>query len=737
MNRISNFIIKHYKLILVISVLLLGLSVYFAGGLKTQTRMEDMLPETSETVLAQDEFNQYFDSEESVLVVARGEAAKCREYLDTLGAEIAGREIASGVLYKVETDEIEEWLPLYGDTALYRRLENGEITPQEFFGELTSQGQADTEYLVSSDGGAYMMVVKPDLSGKDYVGARDRFFTGLTDAMDRSAVEGVEAGYTGGTFVQDYQADSVMFESLSLTTLIALVLIILLIIGSFGRVLLPLLSGLPLILGVTMAAAFAALAYGSINVFTVSFAALLLGLGIDFAVHILNRYFEEREKGADLRDAIGTTLRQTGGSIIIGAATTAFAFLAFLFAEFKAFVQMGVVSGIGIVLLCLVMMAIVPALIMLTDSRGKRQRDAFGARYGFLDTLGRFSVRRAVPILVAAVLLTGALVFPILKTTISTDIGDIYPEDLPANEWLRVVEDAFDYNPNTLSVMVDDARALREAGDDLRGADGVRDVASALDYLPGDQDYKLGILHRLGLSDIRAMTVKDLPQAVRDNYVGRDGRLLLEIVPEGDVGDADTYSALAERVRDATGRTPVGMPAVMNAVVEYVRSDVLLISLLCMGVILVFLLIAYRSVKTAVITMVPVALSVFATMGVMELLGFTTTIFSIVGLPLIIGIGIDSGVHMMHRLLREDDPAAAVSSTGKAVIMTTLTTLIGFGSIAFSSHKGLAGLGMTVVIGMAFCMAITLILLPALKAAFIKGRTEPAEGDGPRARAVD
>lgn len=721
MNRISIFIVNHYRLILGISILLLGLSICVAGGLKTQTRMEDMLPETSDTVRAQEEFNRYFDSEESVLVVARGETGKCREYLDALAGEIADRDIASGILYKVEADEIGEWLPLYGDTALYHRLESGEITPREFYADLTTQGGEGTEYLVSSDGGAYMMMVKPDLSGMDYVGARNRFFTGLTDAMDQSAVEGVESGYTGGTFVQDYQADSVMFESLSLTTLIALVLILLLIIGSFGRVLLPLLSGLPLILGVTMAAAFAALIYGSINVFTVSFAALLLGLGIDFAVHILNRYFEERKKGADLRDAIGTTLRQTGGSIIIGAATTAFAFLAFLLARFKAFVQMSVVSGVGIVLLCLVMMGVVPALIMLVDR--KKERTAFGVRYGFLDTLGRFSARRAVPILIVTALLMAALVFPMQKISISTDIGDIYPEKLPANEWLTVVEDEFDYNPNTLSVMVDDVRALSKAADDLRGADGVRDVASALNYLPKDQDYKVDILHQLGLTEMRAMTVADLPQAVKDNFVGREGKLLLEIVPEGNVGDAGIYSTLKERIREATGRTPVGMPAVMNAVVEYVRSDVLLISLLCMGVILIFLLIAYRSIKTAVITMVPVILSVFATMGVMSLLGFTTTIFSVVGLPLVIGIGIDSGVHMMHRLLREKDVAVAVSSTGKAVIMTTLTTLIGFGSIAFSSHKGLAGLGMTVVIGMALCMVITLVLLPALKAAFIRGRS--------------
>lgn len=720
MNRFSNMIINRYKLILGVSVLLLGLSVFIASGLKTQTNMENMLPESSETVLAQGEFNQYFDSEESVLLVAQGDTENCRQYLDKVAGDIENRGIASSILYKVDGTEIKAWLPLYGDTELYRRLEKKEITSQEFYLELTGNSEDHTQYLVSEDGGTFIMVIKPDLSRDDFVGSRDRFFAELEAAMGDVTVEGVEAGYTGGTFVQDYQADLVMFDSLSMTTLIALVLIIFLIIGSFGRVLLPLLSGLPLMLGVIMAAAFAAVVYGSINVFTMSFAALLLGLGIDFAVHILNRYFEEREKGSGLGEAVGNTLRQTGVGIIVGAGTTAFAFLAFLFAEFKAFVQMSVVSGVGIVLLCIVMVCVVPALIMLVDSRKMKERKFSNGKYRLLLALGKFSTERALPIIIATTLLMGVLVIPILNISISSDIEDIYPDKLPANEWLTVVKDKFDYNPNTLSVMVDDLAALERAVVDLQDADGVQNVASALDFLPEDQSYKVGMLRQLGLTEIQEMTVADLPQAVRDNYVGREGRLLLEIIPEGNTGDTVIYSILKERIQEATGRTPVGMPAVMNEVVEYVRSDVLLISLICMGMIFIFLLIVYRSVKTAVITMVPVTLSVFATMGIMELLGFTITIFGIVGLPLVIGIGIDSGVHMMHRLLREDDMPTAVANTGKAVIITTLTTLIGFGSIAFSSHKGLAGLGMTVVIGMAFCMFITLVLLPALKNVFFK-----------------
>jgi predicted RND superfamily exporter protein len=84
-------------------------------------------------------------------------------------------------------------------------------------------------------------------------------------------------------------------------------------------------------------------------------------------------------------------------------------------------------------------------------------------------------------------------------------------------------------------------------------------------------------------------------------------------------------------------------------------------------------------------------------------------------LPLIIGIGIDSSIHLLHRLRGEKSKSVreAVTHTGKAILLTTLTTLLGFGSLAFINHPGMANLGVTVALGMTISLITTLVFIPA------------------------
>ena len=89
---------------------------------------------------------------------------------------------------------------------------------------------------------------------------------------------------------------------------------------------------------------------------------------------------------------------------------------------------------------------------------------------------------------------------------------------------------------------------------------------------------------------------------------------------------------------------------------------------------------------------------------------------NIVALPVIIGIGIDDGIHIIHRFRQSEDVFKVLTETGRAVVMTTLTTAIGFGSLMLSQYGGLVSLGFVLTIGTLLCLFTSLEMLPALLA---------------------
>lgn len=746
MNRLSQFIVKRYKAVLLLSVLLFALTVLAVANLSVSSNMEDMLPSDSEAMRAGKEFDQYFDSQDNALVVVQGDGTLCRQYLQELEKTLLTGNLNGRFLYRLDREELKNHALLYLERSWYEKLEKAmAAADQTAIGKLLEEASRDGsgdpyEYLQNDAGDTYLMVVKPLLEKDDFIGSRQKFYDGLQKAIgDTLALpdyHGLKAGLTGGAFIQDIEADSVAFNGFASTFAVTLLIIILLLVVSYRKIVLPVSFIYPLMLGTLSAAAVAWLLYGSLNMFSVSFALLLIGLGIDYAIHLITRYYEERSHGVPMAEASMTSVRETGVGILYGAVTTSLAFLAFLLARFKAFAQMGVISSVGILILCLLMILIVPALIQVLDKR-KASSALKSTEFRFLGSLGSAVTRRPWIVMLAMAAIAVLLISPVLKTKVIGDIDKIYPSNMPCKAWEKVLSDAFGYSPNVLTFMVENEQELAECTAALEGQEGVQKVESALDYLPEDQDYKLSVIERLrGLLsalgypvnpalDADRMTVGELPEAIRTQYLGKDGRLLVEVVPSINVYQQSHYEMVKNIILKAGGNHPVGMPAIMNEVVSMVQRDVILISIVCFSAILVFLLLSFRSLSGTLICAIPLAFTLYATLGILPVIGTEINIFSVASFPLIIGIGIDSSIHLLHRLRSEPDKPVreVLMHTGKAITLTTLTTLLGFGSLAFINHPGMANLGVTVSIGVAISLIATLTFIPAAHV-LIKKKTE-------------
>jgi predicted RND superfamily exporter protein len=113
----------------------------------------------------------------------------------------------------------------------------------------------------------------------------------------------------------------------------------------------------------------------------------------------------------------------------------------------------------------------------------------------------------------------------------------------------------------------------------------------------------------------------------------------------------------------------------------------------------------------------------------MVVVGISFNFANVIVIPLLLGVGVDSGIHLVHRANVEGDAEGGLlaTTTARAVFYSASTTIASFGALAFSSHRGMASLGTTLVIGMAFILVTNLVVLPAL----IEWRRPPPQPSTP------
>jgi len=238
----------------------------------------------------------------------------------------------------------------------------------------------------------------------------------------------------------------------------------------------------------------------------------------------------------------------------------------------------------------------------------------------------------------------------------------------------------------------------------------------------------------LQTQDDRApLQVQDLPRALRDRFVGVSGKHLLQVYPRQDIWQRAAQKEFIDQLRtvdpEVTG-TPVQLyeytTLLKNSYEEAARYSLV--------AIVVLVLLHFRSVAAVVLALLPVAVGFLWLLGLMGWLNRPFNPANIMTLPLVIGIGVTNGIHILNRFAEERNPAILAKSTGKAVLVSGLTTIAGFGSLMLAQHQGIASLGQVMAAGVALCMIAGLTVLPAVLNVF--ARWDPPPGTAGAARAI-
>ena len=639
-------------------------------------------------------------------------------------------------------------------------------------------------YLDRSHSLAFLMV-RPRGSTRDtsFVRALHREVSRIADQTVRldGSPQGMRIGLAGG-YARAAEAVSAIWQDMVLSFAVSMFLILLLLYLAFRPSIVVL-----AIFVVTLFAALAwtlllaYLLYGTLNIVTSIVAAMLIGLFVDYMIQVYRRFQEYcRLEGSPLH-AMEKTLTGTGKAIFSGALTTAISFFSVVITSFRGMHELGVVAGFGILFCFLATLVFMAALLSWLAKRQPMRLPAgrpvdLGASWA-----ARLIDRRWGALIVSFVVLlalgfVGATRVRFDATLDSLGLKEsavqVVEEKLqrvlgrrgeplfvvaraPGEEELALDFDALEkqgkqWRTNGIvgsfsspGILLPPPSLQREAlarlsAEGLIGRFNGPDLGNLIGQEMSRQgmvadaflnSYAAGIARALAINKVAGLREVAQAQDPRASYYySPDQRAIAaNLTPPGPKWERATLSVLEKDVARLGADFRLVGPAIF---LDDIRVTILWEAggavLLSFAANLLIVWYHFRNWRRVWLVMLPVTVGTILTVGTMGILGLRFNFFNVAGIALIFGFGVDYGIYLMQTHLEEGAKGGshAVRSVGGSIVLCAVTTIVSCGSLITTHYRGLASIGIVLCFGAIFCLAATILLLPALMAPHRKAGRE-------------
>lgn len=679
-------------------------------------------------------------------------------------------------------------------------------------------------YIFNKDNTMALIIIQPTFTMNDIIPLMngvpliDKTVREIADKYD------VKAGLTGMTVVAKDEGETGE-KGIVASMLISLLLIIILLIITYKMYSVPLISGIPLMLGVFWTVGMAGFFLKRINLVTAAYLVVLIGLGVDYAIHLLTAFTLERDDGKGFFESIGNSFRKSGSGIVLGALTTASAFFALVITRSSMVKELGIVAGMGIICELIAMFILVPALLGLRNERilkrGKTKTKLFNKiqiKFTFMEKLGK-SIKAKPYIYAITMFLLALLILPQARNvSVETNIMNMEAKGLESIALQDKMTEEFEMSPDVIFYSSNDLNKIRDIGKRLRKLESIKEIESIALFLPADSEQKerkpyiedfksylsnirsgnyvniiqlreelsrlednlcemsdlayisgmdnlhekldnltgkdkdgnkvkesivdelleslsgkdseieyrlvkfqksfvlLSKIKLIKMANTDKVTLDLIPAYIRDSYVSRDSScFLLNIIPKENPWVKENRDILYKQVTSITDET-TSMINLSDILVEIAERSGLIASLAAIIAIFLLLLIDFRNFKLSIITMIPLLLSFGTLFGFMAIAGIKFDFVNIISIPLLIGIGVDDAVHINHRYLIEGkgNMDIVIAKTGKAVLLTSITTIIAFASFIPSLMTAMHSTGIVLSAAMAVAFFFSILFHPAI-----------------------
>ncbi len=662
----------------------------------------------------------------------------------------------------------------------------------------------DKGYLVSKNEKLLFILAVPNEDETSFTGYKDSVYSArdLIAEVKKDFPE-IEVGLTGEDVISTDEMVTTQ-KDVELASKIALTGVALLFILAFKGIVKPLLAMFSLLIALAWSLGFTSLTVGHLNILSVVFTTILIGLGIDFGIHILERFKEERKSGNEILPALQKTLQGTGQGNFSGAITTAMAFGAMVLTDFIGIVELGWIAGWGILFCMIAMILLLPALVTVEEKwrkpvYAKSKEKPTTERISKLDQF--FNHYNLIIIVCTALVLVASL--SLRKNFFDYNLLNLQAKGTEAVKYeMRILENA-GRSAWSAAILADSLEEVREKEAKLETLSTVENLESIAAMVPKNQkenaefvkenlapmlndiyveeedeifslkalnktlkrirfklqgregkedkvaraakeidkflkrieslqldlaitslekfseelfvDYRALMEELQQNADPQFVEISGLPKSLRERFISEQGKYLITVFPSVDIWNLEKRQEYLKDLRSVD-------PNVTGSAVHMFNSTSLMTEgyikggIYAMTAIIIYVFSVFRNLRTVIFILLPVFVGSIWTLGIMDALNLKLNMANLVILPLILGIGVVNGIHITHRYREEEDKTKVVlgKSTGRAVLLSSLTTIIGFGSMMVADHYGVFSLGLVLSLGVLCCLIASITFLPAL-----------------------
>jgi len=782
----------HYpKTVLTVFMLIMLTSLFWARKLQIESDFSNLLPKGSESVKNLNDFKNYFGGMSYLFVAVEGHHPdEVSRFADDMNDRLERLPSVLYVDYRrpieffkkriwlyLDSDDLHEMerrtdralelkkkgvSPYFNNLMVFADPENRpDLTFGDIFAKYKSSIGGELKEKTADDTGRFVVIrIKAKENSEDLDASR-RLIANVKNVEAETHKNfpdlQINVGYTGAYQNKIEQVDQIKKEVGFVSTMVALLLFCILLFY-FKRVEAALLVGIPLMISLFWTGGLVYLILGHLNVMTGFGAAILGGLGSDYGIYLLTRYYQERDAGVDFLTSCERAFANTGRATHASMVTTVGSFASLLLSKFGVFAELGVVGALGLLTTYLAMMLVIPSLLTLIEQF--KWRTLFSAADKFLSYVqpspqrtGKlieraFSPKKAVPVLILVFILFGisALSLP-SESKIYFENGQMDNQNLPSNQLYERVSHVVQASLNPTVLMV---KGFEEQNRVVRTLDSLikndtdkklvfNKVVGLSTFIPDKLEEKKVILSRLEeklgqvfnkknrwyfstLNDsLQATPVSpaNLPPTIGRVFVSpKDPQVYsIFLFPSFERSSLEKINLYRDGLDFL--KTHLGLNF-MVADGSFVAADtVLLIKkeaprgfILLMTFLSLVLFVIIRPLTRAFVILGHLMAGLVLLSGVLWLVNIHLNVMNVAMIAIILGTGIDSYIHFSHRYDESGNMQETLRGKVLAIITSNLTTIVGFGGLVLTSSIGLRSIGWLCVLGLVIVTLLAAFIFP-------------------------
>ena len=800
------YLISKNKVLSVFTALgIATLCVFFASKINFEEDINQIIPKNEKSDLTAKVLKQLNFSDKIIVIIenkSNEDSFQLSETADTFLQKTEPlQKYISSVQGKVNDDEISETfdfvsqnLPLFLNTEDYREIERKirkdsiarqvennyislasptSLVTKEFIKKdplgLTFLGirklnalniskdfKLEDSYIVTKDGKNLLLFIDPKNKSNDT--KANEFFVDqlniIKDSLNKQFKGKTEISYFGSPVIAVANAQQIK-KDIQNTVVISMTVLLVLLIYYFRNFFTPIIVFLPTVFSVLLALLVLYFIKDKISAISLSVGAILIGITIDYALHILTHYKHNNN--------IEELYKEITQPIILSSATTAVSFLCLVFVRSEALKDLGLFAAITVILSSFTALIIVPQLY-------KPKEKGENLNTNFIDKIGSYPYEKNKPLIIGCSVIILACLFGFRHVGFNEDIGDLnyIPKELKISEAkLQKLSDITSKSIYTISYGNSEEEALARNSELSSFLEKEKKQGKILSYnsigtvvlSEKDQQKKIeewnnfwngnkknetiseliGNGNKLGFNSsafdnfnqvlnkkYTTLSLKDYEKVkalqISEFMSNENGFYTVSNVVKVDETKRDAFIKDIEKKHDALAIDRQQMNENFLGLLKRDFNTLINYSLLA---IILTIIVFFRNFELTILTMFPIVLTGMVTAGILYFLGLELNIFSTVVCTLVFGVGDDFSIFLTQAMQKEHTTGKNELPTYRiSIILAVFTTILSIGSLIFAKHPALHSLALVALIGMFSVIVITSTLYPFWFRFFITNRAK-------------